>query len=56
MCNLSLSDSWCLQSELSLQFDDLFKKAWEEDVTEFERDGMHDSHCFIFFCAYACKM
>ncbi|XVF68917.1 hypothetical protein PTKIN_Ptkin11bG0039600 [Pterospermum kingtungense] len=26
-------------SELSLQFDDLFKKAWEEDVTEFEKDG-----------------
>ncbi|WRX33604.1 DEAD/DEAH box helicase domain - like 8 [Theobroma cacao] len=26
-------------SELSVQFDDLFKKAWEEDVTEFEKDG-----------------
>ncbi|CAN4102238.1 unnamed protein product [Withania somnifera] len=26
-------------SELSVQFDDLFKKAWEEDVTEFVGDG-----------------
>ncbi|KAK9940700.1 hypothetical protein M0R45_017345 [Rubus argutus] len=26
-------------SELSVQFDDLFKKAWEEDVVEFEGDG-----------------
>ncbi|XP_015873935.3 DExH-box ATP-dependent RNA helicase DExH11 isoform X3 [Ziziphus jujuba] len=25
-------------NELSVQFDDLFKKAWEEDVTEFEGD------------------
>ncbi|XP_024161355.1 DExH-box ATP-dependent RNA helicase DExH11 isoform X1 [Rosa chinensis] len=25
-----------LQSELSVQFDDLFKKAWDEDVVEFE--------------------
>ncbi|XP_050138547.1 DExH-box ATP-dependent RNA helicase DExH11-like isoform X1 [Malus sylvestris] len=28
-----------LQSGLSVQFDDLFKKAWEEDVVEFEGDG-----------------
>ncbi|CAN4101758.1 unnamed protein product [Withania somnifera] len=28
-----------VQSELSVQFDDLFKKAWEEDVTEFVGDG-----------------
>ncbi|KAH9661753.1 DExH-box ATP-dependent RNA helicase DExH11 [Citrus sinensis] len=26
-------------NELSVQFDDLFKKAWEEDVAEFEKDG-----------------
>ncbi|CAL5426810.1 unnamed protein product [Camellia sinensis] len=26
-------------NELSVQFDDLFKKAWEEDVAEFVRDG-----------------
>ncbi|XP_022752665.1 DExH-box ATP-dependent RNA helicase DExH11 isoform X1 [Durio zibethinus] len=26
-------------SELSVQFDDLFRKAWEEDVAEFEKDG-----------------
>ncbi|XP_055831950.1 DExH-box ATP-dependent RNA helicase DExH11 isoform X4 [Solanum dulcamara] len=26
-------------SELSVQFDDLFKKAWQEDVTEFIGDG-----------------
>lgn len=30
-----------MQSELSVQFDDLFKKAWEEDVTEFDGDGMY---------------
>lgn len=29
-----------LQSTLSVQFDDLFKKAWEEDVTELPIDGM----------------
>lgn len=28
-----------LQTELSVQFDDLFKKAWEEDVTELVEDG-----------------
>ncbi|XP_062085110.1 DExH-box ATP-dependent RNA helicase DExH11 isoform X2 [Humulus lupulus] len=28
------------QTELSVQFDDLFKKAWEEDITEFVEDGM----------------
>ncbi|TQD93972.1 hypothetical protein C1H46_020397 [Malus baccata] len=28
-----------LKSGLSVQFDDLFKKAWEEDVVEFEGDG-----------------
>ncbi|KAI9196543.1 hypothetical protein LWI28_024817 [Acer negundo] len=26
-------------NELSVQFDDLFKKAWEEDVKEFEKDS-----------------
>ncbi|XVF19931.1 hypothetical protein REPUB_Repub11eG0153900 [Reevesia pubescens] len=26
-------------SELYVQFDDLFKKAWEEDVAEFDKDG-----------------
>lgn len=25
-----------------MQFDDLFKKAWEEDVVEFEGDGMYN--------------
>ena len=29
-----------LQSSLSVQFDDLFKRAWEEDVTELAIDGM----------------
>lgn len=30
-----------LQNELSVQFDDLFRKAWEEDIiTEHEGDGM----------------
>ena len=42
------------QSELSVQFDDLFKKAWEEDdvaeyegdddVAEYEGDGMYHMH------------
>lgn len=30
-----------LQNELSVQFDDLIKKAWEEDVTEFVEDGIY---------------
>ncbi|KAL6967626.1 Helicase SKI2W [Sarracenia purpurea var. burkii] len=29
-----------LDNELSVQFDDLFMKAWEEDVAEFGRDGL----------------
>jgi hypothetical protein len=34
-----------LQSELSVQIDDLFKKAWEEDdVAEYEGDGMYHMH------------
>ncbi|PHU13878.1 ATP-dependent RNA helicase SKI2 [Capsicum chinense] len=28
-----------VESELSVQFDDLFKKAWQDDVTEFIGDG-----------------
>ncbi|KAH9661749.1 DExH-box ATP-dependent RNA helicase DExH11 [Citrus sinensis] len=35
-------------NELSVQFDDLFKKAWEEDVAEFEKDGMSSLHVDIF--------
>lgn len=31
-----------LQSELSIQFDDLFKKAWDEDFTDFKREGIYD--------------
>lgn len=30
-----------MQVELSVQFDDLFKKAWEEDVTESVEDGIY---------------
>lgn len=37
-----------MQNELSVQFDDLFKKAWEEDVAEFEKDGMSSLHVDIF--------
>ncbi len=34
-----------MQGELSVQFDDLFTKAWEEDVVpESEVDGMYDLH------------
>lgn len=37
-----------MQNELSVQFDDLFQKAWEEDVAEFEKDGMCFLHVDIF--------
>ncbi|KAK8598558.1 hypothetical protein V6N13_094525 [Hibiscus sabdariffa] len=30
-------------SELSVQFDDLFKKAWEEDVAELDKDEGHST-------------
>ncbi|KAB2089405.1 hypothetical protein ES319_A03G058800v1 [Gossypium barbadense] len=30
-------------SELSVQFDDLFKKAWEEDVVELDKDEGHST-------------
>ena len=37
-----------LQSTLSVQFDDLFKRAWEEDVMEVPiNDGMCDSTLFL---------
>lgn len=37
-----------LQSKLSIQFDDLFKKAWEEDdFSELERDGVFNHSCSI---------
>lgn len=38
-----------LQNELSVQFDDLFKKAWEEDVPEIEKDGKDCLTLVIFF-------
>ena len=43
-----------LQSELSVQFDDLFKKAWEEDdVAEYEGDGMYHMHvCVLDWCIF----
>lgn len=37
-----------LQNELSVQFDDLFKKAWEEDVPEIEKDGMYYLTLFVY--------
>ncbi|PPD69482.1 hypothetical protein GOBAR_DD33644 [Gossypium barbadense] len=43
-------------SELSVQFDDLFKKAWEEDVAELDKDGMHHSNYLLFICADICKV
>jgi hypothetical protein len=30
-----------LQNELSLQFDDLFKKAWEEDAADYSGEGLY---------------
>ncbi|KZV40547.1 hypothetical protein F511_29373 [Dorcoceras hygrometricum] len=42
--NAGKSTSAVKLNELSLQFDDLFKKAWEEDVFEYIGDGhMHQS-------------
>lgn len=29
-----------LQSDMSVQFDDLFKRAWEEDASEYAEDGV----------------
>lgn len=35
-----------------MQFDDLFKKAWQEDVSEFVGDGLYyletSFNCFMF--------
>lgn len=56
MYNSCLAPSWCLQSELSVQFDDLFKKAWEEDVAELDKDGTHRSNYVLFICADICKV
>lgn len=34
-----------LQADLSVQFDDLFKKAWEDDTTiDYEEGGKSDFH------------
>ena len=41
-----------MQSELSVQFDDLFKKAWDEDVVEFEGDGMYSMQIWYISTAY----
>lgn len=30
-----------MQTELSVQFDDLFNKAWEDDVIKFMEDGLN---------------
>ena len=35
-----------MQNDLSVQFDDLFKKAWEEDVAEFVRDGLYNPYIY----------
>lgn len=40
-----------LQNEFSVQFDDLFKKAWEEDVIESVGDGLYAFH--VDFLIYA---
>jgi len=44
LCLIDLYVFKYLQNEFSVQFDDLFKKAWEEDVGEFARDGLYDLH------------
>lgn len=43
-----------LQSELSVQFDDLFKKAWQEDVTEFVGDGLYYLETSFNFLCFLC--
>lgn len=46
-----------LQNELSVQFDDLFKKAWEEDVPEIEKDGMYCLTLFVYSVNFSlCKV
>lgn len=41
-----------MQSELSLQFDDLFKKAWEDDSAPQQEDGIVTNTCSISITAY----
>ncbi|XP_057484294.1 DExH-box ATP-dependent RNA helicase DExH11-like [Actinidia eriantha] len=35
-----------IPNELSVQFDESFKKAWEEDVAEFLRDGLYNLYFY----------
>lgn len=51
---LSDTNMCYLQTELSVQFDDLFKKAWEEDVVEFTGDGLYDLHLHILVLCTLC--
>lgn len=50
---LCLGNDFCylnMQGELSVQFDDLFMKAWEDNIVpEYEGDGMYDLHFDILF-------
>ncbi|KAF7121388.1 hypothetical protein RHSIM_Rhsim13G0073900 [Rhododendron simsii] len=39
--HIPISESFAY-NELYVQFDDLFKKAWEEDVTQFVGEGLYD--------------
>lgn len=42
-----------LQNELSVQFDDLFKKAWEDDVMNFDEDGLSSMYIILVPCAFS---
>ncbi|KAE8691783.1 ATP-dependent RNA helicase SKI2 [Hibiscus syriacus] len=44
-----------LPKVLTVQFDGLFKKAWEEDVAELDKDSMHHSNYVLIICADVCK-
>lgn len=43
-----------MQNDFSVQFDELFKKAWEEDMTEYVEDGLYNLHADIMFHVLLC--
>lgn len=56
-CSFILMISICLhqlQNELSVQFDDLFKKAWDDDVMKFVEDGLSSVYINILaLCTFS---
>lgn len=48
---------WYLQNKLSIQFDDLLKKAWEEDdVAESKEDGIICTFYILALGTNVCKV